>query len=167
MSEHKEVSLVFPIKEDCLLLGMKKRGFGAGWWNGFGGKADPGELFEDCARRETREEIGLEVRDLRLVARLLFYFDNNLDMACAAFTTVDFTGRPLESDEMRPEWFKQSDIPYDHMWEADRLWLPKVLELDAGDAPLAIGIHFDTSMKLQQLDELTTSDVMPYFQQNG
>ncbi len=34
-----------------LLLGMKKRGFGAGKWNGFGGKVDPGETILDGAIR--------------------------------------------------------------------------------------------------------------------
>lgn len=34
-----------------VLLGMKKRGFGAGKWNGFGGKVQPGETIEEAARR--------------------------------------------------------------------------------------------------------------------
>ena len=29
-----------------ILLGMKKRGFGAGRWNGFGGKVHDGETIE-------------------------------------------------------------------------------------------------------------------------
>ena len=44
-----------------VLLGMKKRGFGVGKWNGFGGKVQEGESIRDCARRETLEECGLEV----------------------------------------------------------------------------------------------------------
>ena len=39
-----------------LLLGMKKRGFGVGKWNGFGGKFDAGETVRDCALRELEEE---------------------------------------------------------------------------------------------------------------
>ncbi|XP_061850140.1 oxidized purine nucleoside triphosphate hydrolase isoform X2 [Colius striatus] len=31
---------------------MKKRGFGAGLWNGFGGKVQPGESIEEAARRK-------------------------------------------------------------------------------------------------------------------
>lgn len=34
-----------------VLLGMKKRGFGAGKWNGFGGKVQPGETIEEAARQ--------------------------------------------------------------------------------------------------------------------
>ena len=40
----KPLSLVFVIdeKNEKVLLGRKKRGFGMGKWNGFGGKMDPG-----------------------------------------------------------------------------------------------------------------------------
>ena len=34
-----------------VLLGMKKRGLGAGRWNGFGGKVQLGESVEECAIR--------------------------------------------------------------------------------------------------------------------
>lgn len=47
-----------------ILLGMKKRGFGAGRWNGFGGKVSAAETIEDAARREIREEAGIEVLNL-------------------------------------------------------------------------------------------------------
>ena len=43
-----------------LLLGMKKRGFGAGKWNGFGGKIEPGETPRQAAIREIREEAFIE-----------------------------------------------------------------------------------------------------------
>ena len=35
-----------------LLLGLKKTGFGAGYYNGFGGKVEPGESIEEAAYRE-------------------------------------------------------------------------------------------------------------------
>jgi 8-oxo-dGTP pyrophosphatase MutT (NUDIX family) len=31
---------------------LKKRGFGAGYYNGFGGKVEPGESIEQAAQRE-------------------------------------------------------------------------------------------------------------------
>ena len=41
-----------------VLLGMKKRGFGKGRWNGFGGKVKEGETIEEATKRETLEEAG-------------------------------------------------------------------------------------------------------------
>lgn len=34
-----------------ILLGLKKRGFGVGKWNGFGGKVEPGETIPQAAAR--------------------------------------------------------------------------------------------------------------------
>ncbi len=39
----KVLTLVYILKDDQILLGMKKRGFGVGKWNGFGGKVKLGE----------------------------------------------------------------------------------------------------------------------------
>jgi hypothetical protein len=36
----KILTLCVPINDGKVLLGMKKRGFGAGRWNGFGGKME-------------------------------------------------------------------------------------------------------------------------------
>lgn len=37
--------------DEQVLLGLKKRGFGAGKWNGFGGKVEEGESIKNCAIR--------------------------------------------------------------------------------------------------------------------
>lgn len=48
----KLLTLVLIVQPGRVLLGMKKRGFGAGKWNGFGGKVQPEETIEDAARRQ-------------------------------------------------------------------------------------------------------------------
>lgn len=48
-----------------ILLGLKKRGFGAGKWNGFGGKVEKGETIEAAALRELEEESGLSFGNVR------------------------------------------------------------------------------------------------------
>ena len=44
--------LVIPFIGGKLLLGKKLRGFGEGYFNGFGGKVELGETIEASARRE-------------------------------------------------------------------------------------------------------------------
>lgn len=51
MLRSKLLTLVMVVQPGRVLLGMKKRGFGAGRWNGFGGKVQDGETIEDAARR--------------------------------------------------------------------------------------------------------------------
>lgn len=46
--------LVLVEQDSRLLLGEKKRGFGKGYWNGFGGKVEAGETIEQAAVREVR-----------------------------------------------------------------------------------------------------------------
>ena len=47
----KIATLVMVTNESHILLGFKKRGFGSGKWNGFGGKVETGESIEDAAKR--------------------------------------------------------------------------------------------------------------------
>ena len=54
----KLLTLVFVLKPGHVLLGMKKRGFGVGKWNGFGGKMHADESMVECAARELHEESG-------------------------------------------------------------------------------------------------------------
>ena len=43
----KQLTLAFIRDGERVLLGMKKRGFGEGRWNGFGGKVHPNETTEE------------------------------------------------------------------------------------------------------------------------
>lgn len=51
MSSSKLLTLVLVVQPGRVLLGMKKRGFGVGKWNGFGGKVQLGETIEEAAKR--------------------------------------------------------------------------------------------------------------------
>ena len=55
------------IKDDKLLLQKKSQGlFGAGKWNGVGGKLKPNETPKDGIRREIYEETGITKDDIEL-----------------------------------------------------------------------------------------------------
>jgi 8-oxo-dGTP diphosphatase/2-hydroxy-dATP diphosphatase len=125
---NKLLTLCLVVKDGRVLLGMKKRGFGAGRWNGFGGKVQEGETIADAAIREMKEESGVDVRNLEEVGMLEFVFpDNSQIHEVHIYTTTQFEGEPAESEEMRPRWFAFGEVPYEDMWPDDQFWLPKVL----------------------------------------
>jgi 8-oxo-dGTP pyrophosphatase MutT (NUDIX family) len=114
-----------------ILLGMKKARFGAGKYNGFGGKVEPGETIAQAAARELAEEAGVQVAldDLHPVGRLTFLFPyrREWEQVVHVYCADTWQGTPAESEEMAPAWFPIDEIPYDQMWDDDRHWLPHVL----------------------------------------
>ncbi|KAK3246454.1 hypothetical protein CYMTET_16878 [Cymbomonas tetramitiformis] len=111
-----------------ILLGMKKRGFGAGYYNGFGGKVEPGETIEQAALRELEEEAHVTALDMERRGVLRFIFDDNPQpWEVHVFHATEFSGEPLETDEMAPVWFLEADIPFDKMWADDVHWYPLFL----------------------------------------
>ncbi|KAI8379073.1 NUDIX hydrolase domain-like protein [Radiomyces spectabilis] len=127
----KFYTLVFTLDQpnQKILLGMKKRGFGMNKYNGFGGKLEPGETIEEAAYRELLEESYIKAKDMKHVGINLFTFENNpIAMEVHVFVTLNYEGTPLETEEMRPEWFSYDAIPYDQMWTDDRFWLPIALD---------------------------------------
>lgn len=117
-------TLVFVVDGPRVLLIRKKRGLGAGKINGPGGKLEAAETPLQCAVRETREEVGLDVRDLEPSGELTFLFADGYSTHVHVFRTGSYSGTPAETEEAIPLWHKLDAMPYDEMWEDDRLWLP-------------------------------------------
>lgn len=115
------------IKEIC--LAMKKRGFGMGKWNGAGGKVDPDESIEECAKRETQEEIHVTPNKLSPVGTIAFDFPHRPEwnQQVHIFFCNSWSGDPKESEEMKPEWFTVDNIPFANMWSSDAHWLSETI----------------------------------------
>ena len=124
------MTLVIPRREGQVLLARKSVRLGAGRWNGFGGKVEDGEEIEAAARREVKEEVGLEVGSLRKIGVCEFHSQvRTFVVEMHIFETSDFTGEPRESDEMRtPTWFAIDALPKDEMWKSDLYWWPYFLD---------------------------------------
>lgn len=125
----KEMTLCIIRKDGKVLLGMKKRGFGAGRWNGFGGKVHEEETIEEAAKREISEESDIIVKNLELAGVLDFQFQKNTDeiLRVHIFRSTIFEGEPKETEEMLPQWFDEKEIPFNKMWPDDIYWFPLFL----------------------------------------
>ncbi len=121
-----EAVIVHIIRDGRILLNYKKRGHGAGKWNGFGGKIEKDETPEECARREAWEEGNVNLKNIQKLGTIKFYDVRGEDWLVHVFL-ADMDGEPKESEESRPGWFPVNQIPYDEMWEDDRYWLPLVI----------------------------------------
>ncbi|KAI8647300.1 NUDIX hydrolase domain-like protein [Parasitella parasitica] len=131
VTSKKVLTLILVIDREGkkVLLGMKKRGFGAGKFNGFGGKVEKGETIDQGARRELLEEAEIEAIDLVQVGMLMFTFEkDNVGLETHIFVATTYKGSPEETEEMRPEWYTFDQIPFDQMWSDDKHWFPFVLK---------------------------------------
>lgn len=127
----KQCTLWIIIQNWQILLGIKKRKFGKWKWNGPGGKLEVWETIEECMHRETFEEFGIYINTKTMKKVWVFDWINKANQeqnhSVNIFLITEFTGTPVESEEMKPEWFDIDKIPYKQMWEDDEIWLPRVL----------------------------------------
>ena len=101
-------------KDGKLLMGKRKGDHGIGEYAVPGGDLDYMESFEECARRETREETGLEIKNIRFLnlQNLKAYAPKHyVDIGLIADWE---SGEPknLEPDKCEGwNWYGMSEIP--------------------------------------------------------
>ena len=115
------------IQDERILLIRKKRGLGAGKINGPGGKVEGHETIQECAARETQEELLIEPLGLEQAGRLRFQFTNGYGLDVTVFRASGYRGNPTETAEAAPIWVELDKMPFDEMWEDDELWFPSLL----------------------------------------
>jgi len=118
------------VRQDQILLGLKKLRLGAGLYNGFGGRVEPGETIEQAAIREFEEETkGMQVKRQEEIGRVTVRFEeSDLVVELHFFLVIECCGEPAENDEMKPEWFSLEEIPFNRMWPTDRICLPLAIK---------------------------------------
>jgi len=129
----KVYTLGFLFKGNSIILAKKKRKFGAGKWNGYGGGVEEGENMEESLIREIEEEceVKVKIEDCKKLGLANFYFENKFEANQKVYIyRIDkFEGEPKETDEMgKPEEFNTNEIPYNEMIIGDDKFIPFVVE---------------------------------------
>ena len=118
-------SLCYLRRDGYTLMLRKARGEQRGMWNGLGGKFEPGETPESCARREVLEESGLTVARLVYRGLLTFpRFDGERDWYAFVFTSGDFRGGLRPSAEGELVWVPDRELLDLELYRGDRVFLP-------------------------------------------
>jgi NAD+ diphosphatase len=100
--------IVAVVRNDKILLAQSSR-FPAAFYSVLAGFVEPGETFEECVRRELREEVGIEVEDLRYFGSQPWPFPHSLMVGF----TASFAGGDLvleEKEIVRAGWFDAEEV---------------------------------------------------------
>jgi 8-oxo-dGTP diphosphatase len=117
-------TLLFVVRGGEILLIRKLRGHGAGKINGPGGMVERGETPRACALREIEEEVAVAALGEYPLVELRFQNTDGSSMLGFAFRADACRGIPRETAEAVPFWCPLDRVPYDSMWDDDRIWLP-------------------------------------------
>jgi len=101
--------MILVLRGDELLLARSPH-FTPGVFSALAGFVEPGETLEQCARREVREEVGIEIVNIRYFRSQPWPFPNSLMVAFIA----DYAGGELAPDGVEIEeahWFPRSALP--------------------------------------------------------
>lgn len=115
---------------DWLMLyrGTKENDVNHGKWIGVGGKLEPGETPEECARREVLEETGLEAENLTVLGLMTFVYADREAEYIFIFKGETRSRALAACDEGTLAWIPEDKLETLALWEGDRLFLPYLYE---------------------------------------
>ncbi len=106
---------VWIVKDGKVLLGKRKNAHGEGAWAAPGGHLEWGESVEDCARRETAEETGIEIANIRYATFTNDVFEAEGKHYVTLAVTADYaSGEPRVMEPEKCErwgWFAWDELP--------------------------------------------------------
>lgn len=102
-------------KEGKVLLGKRKNIHGTGTWQFPGGHLEFGEELKDCARREVKEEAGIEIKNVKIETFVNGISRKEKTHYITIFAISDYKSGTVKNLEPKKcegwEWFKWDTLP--------------------------------------------------------
>lgn len=101
--------IVSVIRDKSILLGRSPR-FPNGMYSVLAGFVEPGETLEECVQREIREEVGIEVKNIRYFGSQNWPFPHSMMIGF----TADYSAGEIRVDNeeiVEAKWFKADEVP--------------------------------------------------------
>lgn len=135
--------------DDLLLIkGAPTKRIWANKYNGLGGHVEPGESPTAAARRELREEAGLEVGDLRLRGVVVIQADDPVGIGLYVYTAWAATRAVIASIEGQLEWVPVDALANRDLVEDLATLIPRVLGLTNDSPPFSALYTYDAAGRL-------------------
>lgn len=118
-------TLCYIEKDGCYLMlhrVTKKKDINHDKWIGIGGHFEGCESPEDCLLREVREETGLTLDSYRFRGIVTFVSDDLPAEYMHLFTADKFSGKIIDCDEGKLEWYPIDKINELELWEGDKIF---------------------------------------------
>jgi 8-oxo-dGTP diphosphatase len=144
-------TLVFITRGDKVLLlhGAPTKRIWANKYNGIGGHIERDEDVFTSARREVKEETGLDVERLRLFGVINIDTDHaSSGIMLFVFTAEARSGEPIPSDEGRLEWIDRNALDQIDLVEDLAVIIPRALDLPIDAPPFFAHYSYDEHDKL-------------------
>ncbi|KAG8897531.1 hypothetical protein FRB99_008103 [Tulasnella sp. 403] len=121
-------------REGKVLLAWKQEGFGRNKYNPFSGPIPLNGTPSKAARRDLKEQTGLDAVDIAKLGKLVIVLQGNaVALDVDVFRASSWRGDVVEVGDIKPRWFASPTqpsspnlppIPFDQMFPDNEHWIP-------------------------------------------
>ena len=132
------------IKGNNVVATKYKQGNKKGYYDIPGGKIEDGELPEQTAIREMKEETGIDIRNLKYRGNMIIEYPNRI-FDCDIFICNECEGKPQEFDENTSEWIEIQELLQKEKILSNIIVLDRFFIKGLMDNTCNIKIHIDVN----------------------